>query len=207
MKTFDGGLFDTRDQTIVMGIDQSLTGFGLCLLSRSGDAHMTWVYKSPERGVDRLIDIQNWMADRFDEAASRDLLIVDSAMESGVQMSNSALVLGELSAAVKLLLVSSAGLGIMARRPLQVPPTSLKKFTTGKGNANKEAMVLSAYKHWGIDMNDNNAVDAYCLARLAAGGHSLTYQRETYDKLASDPKFRDQRLEHVLARTDPSGGG
>lgn len=183
-------------QDIVIGIDQSLTGFGMAAVSRTNDDYIAWVYKSPHRGVDRLLDIQRWMGERLDDLSARDHTLVDIAMESGVVMSNSALVLGELSATVKLFL---AGIGI---RPLQVPPTSLKKFVTGKGNANKQEVVLAAYKTWGVEMNDDNAADAYCLARLVRAGHALKYQREVYEKLTTDPKFRDASLALPLSSTD-----
>lgn len=48
-----------------------------------------------------------------------------------------------------------------------IPPTTLKKFITGKGNAKKELMLLNVYKHWGIEFEDHNLADAYSLARMA----------------------------------------
>lgn len=187
MKTFDGGLLKAQNHDVVFGIDQSLTGFGLAAISTTSDDYIAWVYKSSYRGVDRLLDIQQWLDFRLSDVLARDHEIIDFAMESGVVMSNSALVLGELSAAVKLFLADS----YKPFRPLQVPPTSLKKFVTGKGNAGKEEVVLGAYKHWGVEFTDNNACDAYCLARLIRGNHAHKYQQEVYDKLTADPKFRD----------------
>lgn len=177
-------------QDVVLGIDQSLTGFGLTVLSTTTDDFVTWVYKSPYRGVDRLADIQDWILDRIDLFIPRGA-VTDAAMESGVLMSNSALVLGELSATVKLTLRDHPMLANEARYPLQVPPTSLKKFVTGRGNANKQEVVLAAYKHWGAEFTDDNAADSYSLARLVRGGHILSYQKETHSKLTSDPKYRD----------------
>lgn len=48
-----------------------------------------------------------------------------------------------------------------------VPPTSLKKFVSGKGNVKKEVMLKEVYKRWNVDFNDNNLADAYGLARMA----------------------------------------
>lgn len=48
-----------------------------------------------------------------------------------------------------------------------VPPTTLKKFVTGKGNSKKELMLKTVYKKWGMDFDDNNVCDAYGLARYA----------------------------------------
>lgn len=202
MKTFDGGLARARGLSLVIGIDQSLTGFGMTFLSTTTDDYTSWVYRSPHRGVDRLLDIQRWLTERIDEAQAHGHQFVDAAMESGVVMSNSALVLGELSATVKLLLADTFSPFEKPSRPLQVPPTSLKKFVTGRGNANKQEVVLSAYKTWSVEFTDDNAADSYCLARLVRGGHSIKYQRETYEKLTSDPKYRDSTLALVLSDTD-----
>lgn len=49
---------------------------------------------------------------------------------------------------------------------LIVPPLTLKKFVTGKGQGKKEQMMLHAYKRWSYEGADNNACDAYCLSRL-----------------------------------------
>lgn len=45
-----------------------------------------------------------------------------------------------------------------------IPPTSLKKFVTGKGNSGKDIMMKELYKRWKIDTNDNNESDAHGLA-------------------------------------------
>ena len=47
-----------------------------------------------------------------------------------------------------------------------ISPASLKKFVTGKGNAKKDLMLLKTYKKWGIEFQDDNLCDAYCLARM-----------------------------------------
>lgn len=46
----------------------------------------------------------------------------------------------------------------------QIPPTSLKKFITGKGTAKKELMIKEVYKRYQFDTNDDNAADAFSLA-------------------------------------------
>ena len=49
---------------------------------------------------------------------------------------------------------------------LEVPPSQLKKFATGQGNANKEIILQQAYKRWGYETHDNNVADAYVLAQI-----------------------------------------
>ena len=49
---------------------------------------------------------------------------------------------------------------------VEVPPTSLKKFVTGKGNVKKDLMLLGVYKRWDFDAADDNEADAYGLAQF-----------------------------------------
>ena len=53
-----------------------------------------------------------------------------------------------------------------------VPPTSLKKFVTGKGNAPKDMMMKEIYKRWGFEGTDNQC-DAVGLAMFAAALYDL----------------------------------
>lgn len=46
----------------------------------------------------------------------------------------------------------------------EIPPTTLKKFITGKGNAKKDLMMVGVYKNWGFDTTSDNVADAYALA-------------------------------------------
>ena len=51
-----------------------------------------------------------------------------------------------------------------------IPPTSLKKFVTGKGQAKKNLMLLKVFKKWGVEFQDDNICDAYSLSRMALEG-------------------------------------
>lgn len=52
---------------------------------------------------------------------------------------------------------------------VEVPPTSLKKFVTGKGNSKKDLIMLAVYKNWDFDPADDNEADAYGLAQFGRG--------------------------------------
>jgi Holliday junction resolvasome RuvABC endonuclease subunit len=52
-----------------------------------------------------------------------------------------------------------------------VPPAVLKKYATGRGNADKTAMAVALQKRWGVELGDDNKVDAWWLA--AAGREHL----------------------------------
>lgn len=182
LKEYYGGLRNDGSP-IYMGIDQSYSGFGITFLNSFG--YTTTVYKSEKRGIDRLADIQAHLNDRLD-AASQWAPLADVAMEGyafGSQMAN---MLGELGGMVKLTLWERDVY------PLIVPPTSLKKYVTGKGNGvSKSQMLLYVYKKWGVDLGDDNAADSYALAKIVSGSHELAYEKEVYDKL-QDPKFREK---------------
>jgi crossover junction endodeoxyribonuclease RuvC len=70
---------------------------------------------------------------------------------------------------------------------IEVPPTSVKKFATGKGNTKKDEMVLPIYKRWGFEHNSDNVRDAFVLAQMAKAIHSHTnltaYQIEAIQKV------------------------
>jgi crossover junction endodeoxyribonuclease RuvC len=71
---------------------------------------------------------------------------------------------------------------------VEIPPTSVKKFATGKGNVKKDAMVLPIYKHWGFEHSSDNVRDAYVLAKVAKALHEeeglTAYQKEVVKKVS-----------------------
>ncbi len=55
---------------------------------------------------------------------------------------------------------------------VDVPPSTLKKYATGKGNAGKDEMIAAAIRRFDFGGCDNNEADAYllwCMARHAYG--------------------------------------
>ena len=48
-----------------------------------------------------------------------------------------------------------------------IAPGTLKKFVTGKGNTKQDLMLLTTYKKWGVEFENDNLCDAYGLARMA----------------------------------------
>jgi Holliday junction resolvasome RuvABC endonuclease subunit len=189
-KQFGSGI--KQPTSISIGIDQSLTGFAVTFLNTEDpNEFITYVYKSPYNGVQRLKNISQWLMEKLE--LHRDHYLVDVAMEGTVLASQSALVLGELSATVKLTLwdyFDEYDKQPHLQTPLQIPPMTLKKYAAGKGNAKKQEMLLQIYKRWGIEFNDDNAADSYALARLA-GKISKGEIEEAVAEQIKDPKYRD----------------
>lgn len=187
-KLIDGKL--PKSVPIYIGIDQSLTGFAMTLMSsKNPKQHMTWVYKSQYFGIERLDDIRTFIKDHFDYCKEQDNEILDIAMEGTVLASQAALVLGELSATVRLTIFDY--FDDERRFPLKVPPMTLKKYAAGKGNAKKQEMLLQIYKRWGIEFNDDNAADSYALARLVSKTSINEVEKAVVTQML-DSKYRDQ---------------
>lgn len=55
---------------------------------------------------------------------------------------------------------------------VEVPPTVLKKFATGKGNAKKEDMLAAVTSRWGFKSYSHDIVDAYALAQMGQLGRA-----------------------------------
>lgn len=80
-----------------------------------------------------------------------------------------ALITGEVRGAVKRRLFE---LGIVH---VEVPPTSLKLYATGKGNAGKDEMVAAARAGGAVVANDDEA-DAFLLHALGRSFYSATFE-------------------------------
>lgn len=69
---------------------------------------------------------------------------------------------------------------------IDVPPSTLKKFVTGSGNASKEQMCVAVTGRWKFDPADDNEADAYGLARL---GQVMLTQRTPEELMALREKY------------------
>jgi Holliday junction resolvasome RuvABC endonuclease subunit len=148
--------------TRVIGLDQSYTGFGYCVDGESKKkAFPATKFADP---IARLDAVRTWIEDWL--TAQRDHSSVDLVVMEGY--ANGAKfgreLAGELGGVVKLAVVDCLGMS-----PLIVPPTSLKKFVAGSGNAKKNTMIAHVYKKWGVMFSDDNQADAFALERFGHG--------------------------------------
>lgn len=187
VKQFDGGLFAGDPCEVVLGIDQSYSGFSVTALARDGEPrYHSWVFKSEGQGVLRLNGIRDFVFGLIEKLDSQAYFIADCAMEGYAYSAQMGHMAGELGGMVKLILLDRLDM-----KPLIVPPSTLKKYVTGKGTkVQKNQMLLFIFKKWGVELLDDNAADSYALARVVSGRADTAYEREVLDKLKED-KFRD----------------
>jgi Holliday junction resolvasome RuvABC endonuclease subunit len=148
---------------IYIGIDPSLTGTGIVILDETGhvlDKDLIST-KAKDPIEERLTCILDQITDLIGNSDAKTFCI-------------EGLSYGSKSASM----LELAGLHYLIRRSLYfdgdliiLPPQSLKKWVCGKGNVKKEQMLLQAYKKFGLEFQDNNICDAYCLARYAMEGN------------------------------------
>lgn len=189
-KIFGPGLSLDREN-IAIGIDQSYSGFGLTILNIDKvDEYSTIVFKAEQMHIDRLVWIQDKLR-RIIKLAAAGTTSVNVAMEGYAFGTTMAHMLGELGAVVKLVCYNELD-GYEGKYPYVIPPTTLKKYITGKGTGvQKNQILLSVYKKWGVEFNDDNAADSYALAMLAAGKGTLAYELEVLQKIKA-PTFREK---------------
>jgi crossover junction endodeoxyribonuclease RuvC len=151
----EGGVQDM----ICIGIDPSLTGTGLIILENEKIVNQVLIATNSKQPMEeRLISIGEQIEYRCVEYTNSKIFIEGIAF---AKKSTYAHQLGALHYYIRIRLYPDHNVTV-------VPPTELKKFVTGKGNCKKDLMLMKTYKRWGIEFDDDNLCDAYCLARYAA---------------------------------------
>ena len=76
---------------------------------------------------------------------------------------------------------------------IEVPPTTLKKWGTGKGNASKDMVLAAAVRRWPDVITQNDEADAAWLSDIAAyvSGASLVTQTKARDAVLAKLDLSD----------------
>lgn len=143
-----------------LGIDQSLRSTGLAVIASAGNQALELLTLQPKKlsGAARL---------RYLRDGVRDVMIgytgTQHACLEGYSLHsvNRSFDLGEVGGILRLCLYDM-GLPFTV-----VPPTTLKKFASGTGTADKDAMRRAVHARWSIDIPQDDACDAYALAHVA----------------------------------------
>ena len=151
-----------QQEKFFIGIDPSLTGNAVVIINDSGEIvkeHLVSTnkecYINPEQ---RILDIFEQIEYIFNAVRLKRVYIEGLAYSS-----NSATLFeraGLMYLIVTRLLKEDIDYSIIV-------PTMLKKWHTTDGHADKKFMMRVAKCKYGIDFQDDNICDAYCLAMLA----------------------------------------
>lgn len=142
----------------VAGIDQSANHTGVCVLTEKGELVLLELIEPVKlKDQARLAFIRtklNALLAPFDLQA----LVMEGYSHGSLSKK---FLLGEVGSIVKL---TAYDMGA----PLhEAAPTQLKKFVTGKGSADKDAVMKGVKNQWKMIITDDNLADAYGLAQIA----------------------------------------
>ncbi|HZM83805.1 MAG TPA: hypothetical protein VFC19_49435 [Candidatus Limnocylindrales bacterium] len=147
----------------VLGIDLSLAATGLATADEDHN-HSAWAFKTKETGAARMRAIR---AQVLLNARDADLVVIEgpSYGSTGGGAHERA---GLWWLVVERLDRDGVPVAI-------IPPATLKKFATGSGKADKDAVLLATARRFPSFSGDNNAADALWLAAAGAEhlGHPL----------------------------------
>lgn len=143
----------------LVALDLSLAATGCAGVPSVDEPVNLRTVSSSFTGVERLCDLLDLVL-AFVEFHDPVLTVIED-LPIGAR-NNAAGPLGMLHGAVRVALHRS-GIGMAF-----VPPASLKKYATGRGNATKPDMRMALYQRAGLDLRDDNQVDAWWLAAMAA---------------------------------------
>lgn len=142
-----------------MGIDQSLRSTGLSVISgkSSEPLELSLIVTKDYRGSERLAYIYSEVKQRLKTHKPRLVAIEGYSMES----TNRPYDLGELGGILRLLFEQEKKAFVI------VPPKTLKKFVTGRGDATKADIRKTIQQVWGLDIPQDDKADAYGLAQFS----------------------------------------
>ena len=187
-------MFFEQDAPYFIGLDISVTGTGLVVLDK--ELYQVAAVCIESKPMPDWYQRVNMILDRvklympIDRKVNAALFVEDYAYAAKGQVFN----IAELSGIIKFHIARVWNIPF-----LKIPPTTLKKFTTGTGTAPKELMMKEVYKRYGMDYNNNNIADAYALARmgyaLTMGARVPVYQETAIKKVWSDNKTTQKEWE------------
>ncbi|MEV6310025.1 hypothetical protein AB0M10_15670 [Streptomyces sp. NPDC051840] len=172
--------------TTYLGIDQSYSGCAIVTYTpATGRAVLERFVFSPRKygtGAARLAHVHHVLRRYFHDQRQAGTVagIAFEGYAYGARYRREEL--GELGGIMRLALVQVWQPGLLST----VAPTSVKKYVTGSGRADKDKILLAVYKRWGFEAPDHDTADAYTLARIAAALDAPeppehAFQREVLD--------------------------
>lgn len=141
----------------VVGLDLSLTATGVA----TGDGRLLTVYSEAGGSTvgERALRISRLRVQIMEHMWDADMVVIEGPAYSRQQQSGH-----HLRAGLWWLIATTAR--AMAGEVIEVSPSALKKFATGRGNATKADMRVALLQRVGEDIRDDNQVDAFWLRQV-----------------------------------------
>lgn len=169
-----------------VGLDVSYTGTGFAIKDTSLPQGQQFIFKTiktkPESfkdDTDRIIFIRDEIIKSI--PADADSVFVEDVFVGHGPSAGASLRLALLAGCVR------AGLRDKGIAFTIVQPTMVKKYITGKGNAQKDLIMMTVFKKFGIETQDNNQADAISLSALASSVYN--YENKIEEKSLSDQQI------------------
>jgi crossover junction endodeoxyribonuclease RuvC len=147
----------------VVGLDASLTGSGLVVLDdQTSKIIYVNTFRNKLDGTTRLAYLKTEICSVLQEYASKKYPVFIEGY--GFSFRGCDFKLAELGGILRLAINENLGMEYQ-----EIPPTTLKMFVTGKGNAPKNVMLEQVFRRFNIGsevLKDDNQVDAYALAKF-----------------------------------------
>lgn len=145
----------------IIGLDPSLRKFGMCTITGEGAVHLRHWGTDIEGTLRMRVSRLRRMAVPAVEAckAQKPILVLIEGPAFGSKGSG----IVERYMARGVLLEKLEG---FPDNIVEVPPTSLKKFATGKGTGDKAAVVSSLTARYGQSFEVDDEADAFALAKI-----------------------------------------
>lgn len=172
---------------IIAGIDLSLRRTGFTIIDCDAKILHQEVFKTDKmRGMQRLLFIKTRVLQKLKEMKATKVILEGYSFGS----KGAAIIsLGELGGVVRM--------GIFESKfdYLDCSPSSLKAYTTGKGNADKDQMRVSVRSKYGIDYTDDNICDSYalCMMVLELGDEARKFTEKGGSAMLKNKKVAEIR--------------
>lgn len=174
---------------MILGIDFSLTSTGVCAIT-DGEAECITIRSSKEETWDAFprrvesiaVAIHEWAGDEMLGAA----LVIETPAFAGKSSS-----LDRMFGGWWIAVNTFSRLGYDT--PLRVTPQQVKKYATGKGNANKDEVLAAVIRRYpDVFVTGNDQADALVLAAIGAGVYGEPFETGT--------KYQQEVVEAVRLR-------
>jgi crossover junction endodeoxyribonuclease RuvC len=140
----------------ILGLDLSLTQSGYCFYEREKNTYTVGVIKPKMCGIARLSFVRDELSELL--IGNKPDIVFIEGYAFGAKFKSAQI--GELGGVIKTYLFKN-------EIPfLILPILTIKKFTTGKGNADKDLIIKTVKEKYGIETKNDNIADAVSIARM-----------------------------------------